>query len=177
MGSGLRRLFGVSAFLAACPALLGSQPAANNKAPPVNPEVVQLKLNGVHAVKQAELLMSIATDESHCNSFVLVPICFISKAKYFYKRKYLDHAELKRDVVRIKVFYWKRGFREAQVDTLVADRGKNEVAVTFNIVEGPPTRATRTPWSIPRSRSIQPRAPGRSGSTSSRNGRQPSARF
>ena len=28
--------------------------------------------------------MSIATDESHCNSFVLAPICFISKAKYFY---------------------------------------------------------------------------------------------
>jgi outer membrane protein assembly complex protein YaeT len=139
MGSGLRRLFGLPACLVAFPALLGSQPTANNKAPAVNPEVVQLKLNGVHSVKQAELLMSIATDQSHCNSFVLRPICVISKAKYFYKRKYLDHAELKRDVVRVKVFYWKRGFREARVDTLVADRGKDKVAVTFNIVEGPPT--------------------------------------
>jgi len=139
MGSGLRRLFGLPAFLVAFPALLGSQPTANNKAPSVNPEVVQLKLNGVHSVKQKDLLLNIATDQSHCNSFILRPICVISKAKYFYKRKYLDHSELKRDVVRIKVFYWKRGFREAQVDTLVADRGKDKVAVTFNIVEGPPT--------------------------------------
>lgn len=139
MGSGLRRLFGVPAFLVAFPALLGSQPTANNKAPPDNPEVVQLTLNGVRAIKRDHLLVSIATDRSHCNSFVLVPICWISKAKYFYRKKYLDHAELKRDVVRIKVFYWKRGFREAQVDTVVADRGRNKVAVTFNIVEGPPT--------------------------------------
>lgn len=139
MGSSLRRLVGLSAFLVAIPAVLASQPVANNKAPPVNPEVVQLTLNGVRSVKLEELRMNIATDESGCNSFILVPICWISKSKYFYKRKYLDHTELKRDVVRIKVFYWKRGFREAQVDTLVANRGTDKVAVTFNIAEGPPT--------------------------------------
>ncbi len=97
MGSGLRRLFGLPALLVAFPALLGSQPTANTKAPSVNPEVVQLKLNGVHSVKQPELLLSIATDVSHCNSFILRPICLISKAKYFYKRKYLNHSELKRE--------------------------------------------------------------------------------
>ena len=48
MGSGLQRLFGVPAFLVAFPALLGSQPTANNETPPSNPEVVQLKLNGVN---------------------------------------------------------------------------------------------------------------------------------
>ncbi len=139
MRSGLRRLFGVPAILAALPAALGSQPLANNKAPPPNPEVVDLRLKGVHAVKPAELLLSIATDKSHCVTAVLTPICAISKSKYFYRRKYLDHGELKRDVLRIKVFYWKRGFRSAQVDTVVTDRGKNIVAVTFNIAEGQPT--------------------------------------
>ena len=138
MRARLRRLFGVPVFLVALPATLESQPT-NTKAPPVNPEVVALKLNGVHSVKQQELLQSIATDKSHCVTMVLTPICFISKAHYFYRREYLNHAELKRDVVRIKVFYWKRGFRETQVDTLVADKGKNAVAVTFNIVEGRPT--------------------------------------
>ena len=83
--------------------------------------------------------MNIATDKSHCVTVVLTPICFISKSKYFYRRKYLDHAELKRDVLRIRVFYWKRGFRQAQVDTVVADKGKNKVGVTFKINEGPPT--------------------------------------
>lgn len=134
----LRRMFGVPVVLVALPAILGSQPT-NTKAPPVNPEVVDLKLNGVHAVKPKELLQNIATDRSHCVTLVLTPICFISKAKYFYRRKYLDHAELKRDVLRIKVFYWKRGFREAQVDTVVTNKGKNVVGVTFNIVEGQPT--------------------------------------
>src|SRR5713101_3389759 len=138
MRSRLRRLFGVPVLLA-LPVALGSQPVANSKAPPLNPEVVDLRLNGLHAVKPKELLQSIATDKSHCVTVTLKPICWISKAHYFFKREYLDHAELKRDVLRVKVFYWKRGFRETQVDTLVADKGKNAVAVTFNIVEGPPT--------------------------------------
>jgi outer membrane protein insertion porin family len=134
----LRRLFGVPAVLVALPAVLGSQPT-NTKPASVDPEVVDLRLNGVHAVKPKELLMSVATDRSHCVTVVLTPICFISKSKYFYRRKYLDHAELKRDMLRIRVFYWKRGFREAQVDTAVSEKGKNQVEVTFNIVEGQPT--------------------------------------
>jgi exodeoxyribonuclease-3 len=69
----------------------------------------------------------------------LTPLCWISKAHYIFRRQYLDHAELKRDVLRIKVFYWKRGFRETEVDTVVTDKGKDKVAVAFNIVEGPPT--------------------------------------
>ncbi len=139
MQSRLRRLFGVPVILLTVPHFLGSQPPGNTKAPPVNPEVVALRLNGVHAVKQKELMMSIATDQSHCNSFVLTPFCWISKAKYFYQKKYLNHDELKRDVLRIRVFYWKRGFRLTQVDTVVADKGTNKVQVTFNIAEGPPT--------------------------------------
>ena len=137
MRSRLRRLFGVP--ILTLPVALGSQPVANSKAPPPNPEVVDIRLNGVHAVQPKELLQSIATDKSHCVTVTLKPICWISKAHYFFKREYFDHAELKRDVLRIKVFYWKRGFREAQVDTAVADKGKDKVAVAFNIVEGPPT--------------------------------------
>lgn len=140
MRSQLYRLLGVPAILLALPAILGSQqPTSNPKAPPVNPEVVALSLKGVHAVKPKELLQNIATDRSHCVTIILTPICWISKSKYFYRRKYLDHDELKRDVLRIRVFYWKRGFREAQVDTVVADKGKDKVAVTFKINEGPPT--------------------------------------
>src|SRR6266550_3790016 len=132
MRSRLRRLFGV--LILALPVALGSQPVANSKAPPPNPEVVDLTLNGVHAVKPVELLQSIATNRSHCVTVTLTPICWISKAHYFCKREYLYHAELKRDVLRIKVFYWKRGFRETQVDTTVVEKDENQVGVTFNIV-------------------------------------------
>ena len=91
------------------------------------------------AVKQADLLQSIYTTASHCNSIILKPFCWISKSKYFFTRKYLDHKELERDVLRIRVFYWKRGYRDAEVDTAVVTRGRNQVGVTFSIREGPPT--------------------------------------
>jgi outer membrane protein assembly factor BamA len=103
------------------------------------PEVVDLKFGGVKSVDEDELRESIATDESGCNSSLQVPLCWISKSPYWYTREYLDRTELARDILRIRVFYWRRGFRETQVDTAVAKRGEDEVAVRFTIVEGEPT--------------------------------------
>ena len=138
MGFGFRRLFGVFAVLATLPSILGSQAPAIKKAP-VRLEVGTLKMNGVHAVKLPDLLKNIVTTPNHCLSMILVPICALSKSKFFFKREYYDPAELKRDVLRIRVFYYKRGYRETTVDTLVTQNETDEVAVTFNIVEGPPT--------------------------------------
>jgi outer membrane protein assembly factor BamA len=56
-----------------------------------------------------------------------------------WEKRYLDRTELRRDVLRIRVFYWLRGFRDAQVDTVVAKRSSDEVAITFKIAEGRPT--------------------------------------
>jgi outer membrane protein insertion porin family/translocation and assembly module TamA len=90
-------------------------------------------------VRQDDLLKNIYTTASYCNSFILKPFCWISKSKYFYTRKYLDRKELERDLLRIRIYYWKRGYREAEVDTAVVPRGKNKVGVTFSIKEGPAT--------------------------------------
>ena len=91
------------------------------------------------AVRRDDLLQNIYTTASYCNSVILKPFCWISKAKYFYTKKYLDHKELERDVLRVRVYYWKRGYREAEVDTAIVPRGRNKVGVTFFIKEGPPT--------------------------------------
>ncbi|MEX2325249.1 MAG: POTRA domain-containing protein, partial [Gemmatimonadaceae bacterium] len=95
------------------------------------PEVVDLKFQGVKSLKVDELRESIVTDESHCESFALRPICWFNKSKLFYERRYLDRDELIRDMLRLRVFYWKRGFRETQVDTVIAPRDRDKVAVTF----------------------------------------------
>src|SRR6185312_10276309 len=79
---------------------------------PEHPEVVNLTLKGVKVVKQSELSSSIYTTASYCNSILLKPFCWFSKSKYFFTKKYLDHKELERDVLRIRIFYWKRGYRE-----------------------------------------------------------------
>ncbi len=123
--------------LVLAPAALSSQEERERR-----PEVVSLKLNGVHVVKEEELEQSIHTTASHCNSFILKPFCWISKAKVFFTRKHLDREEFQRDPLRIRVFYWKRGYRDATVDTSVVEVGRNRVAVTFTINEGPPTMVT-----------------------------------
>src|ERR1700716_9331 len=86
---------------------------------PSHPEVVNLTLKGVKAMKPPNTLPSIYTTASYCNSIILKPFCWISKSRYFYTKKYLDHKELERDVLRIRIFYWKRGYREAEVDTAI----------------------------------------------------------
>ena len=103
------------------------------------PEIVDLRFQGVKSLKLDELRKSIVTDESHCKSFIFKPVCWVSKWKYFYEREYLDREELVRDMLRMRVFYWKRGFRETQVDTLITPRGREKVAVAFLVDEGPPT--------------------------------------
>ncbi|MFL5593876.1 MAG: outer membrane protein assembly factor [Gemmatimonadaceae bacterium] len=136
----------VAAVIMLLPAVLSSQQTSAQPTPPTpraatdeHPEVVNLTLKGVKVVRTDELLQNIYTTASHCNGFILQPFCWISKSKYFFTRKYLDRKELERDVLRILVFYWKRGYREAEVDTAVVPRGRHQVGVTFGIREGPPT--------------------------------------
>ncbi|MGZ3331399.1 MAG: BamA/OMP85 family outer membrane protein [Gemmatimonadaceae bacterium] len=127
----------VAAVILLVPKILSAQdtqPAANP-----HPEVVNLTLKGLKVMKASDLLQSVYTTSSHCNGLIVAPFCWITKSKYFYTKKYLDHKELERDVLRIRVFYWKRGYRETEVDTVVVPRGRNQVGVTFLIKEGPPT--------------------------------------
>lgn len=110
---------------------------------PEKPEIVKLTLKGVHVVKKDDLLQSISTSQSECNSIILRPVCWITKSRFVYSRQYLDHEELKRDVLRMRVFYWKRGYREAEVDTAVIPRGPHKVAVTLTVHEGEPTMVSK----------------------------------
>lgn len=137
----LKRVRAIAAALFGALLLAPSVVPAQKKAPD-KPEVVKLTLKGVHVVKQDDLLQSISTSQSHCNSLVLKPACWITKSKFVYSREYLDHDELKRDVLRMRVFYWKRGYRDTEVDTAVVVRGPHKVAVTLTVHEGPPTMVT-----------------------------------
>src|SRR5688572_20870767 len=103
------------------------------------PEVRALELRGVASVDRGELLQSISTSESSCKSLLLFAFCPLSHSDRFWDKAYLDRTELRRDVLRIRVFYWLRGFREARVDTVVDRRSRDAVNVTFRIDEGRPT--------------------------------------
>ena len=67
-----------AAVLLLLPAALSSQTTAKpapEKTGPVKWEVKSLKLNGVKAVDQKDLRLSIATDQSRCVSMILTPLC------------------------------------------------------------------------------------------------------
>lgn len=103
------------------------------------PEVRSLELRGVKAVDADELKASIATVESTCRGLLMRPLCLVSRSPLFWQKAYLDRTALRLDVLRIQVFYWKRGYREAAVDTSVTPTHGDDVAVRFRITEGPPT--------------------------------------
>lgn len=139
MGWSIKRLIpGVAATLLLLSGSLAAQ-SQSNSTEPARIEVVALSFKGVKAVDVNELKKNIATEASHCVSAIFRPFCWITQAHYVYRREYLNREELARDVLRARVFYWKRGYRETGVDTAVAPKGKDKVAVTFNIDEGAPT--------------------------------------
>src|SRR3954467_3915443 len=124
-----------AALLVFAPASLICQRTAQREAP----EVRQLVLNGVHGVSRYDLERSIATTASQCKSLLLIAFCWVSKSPTFVDKHYLDHDEFRRDVLRLLVFYWKRGYRDATVDTAVTRVAPGSVKVVFDIHEGPPT--------------------------------------
>jgi outer membrane protein insertion porin family len=124
-----------AAVLTFAPSHLIAQREAQREAP----EVRDLKLNGVHGVSKRDLERSIATTESECKSLLLMPFCLISRSPTFWDRQYLDRDEFRRDVLRVLVFYWKRGYRDATLDTAITRVDDGAVRVTFDIREGPPT--------------------------------------
>jgi outer membrane protein insertion porin family len=125
----------VAVVLAFAPSLLFAQRDDQREAP----EVRDLVLNGVHGVGKRDLERSISTTKSQCKSLLLIAFCALSKSPTFIDKKYLNRTELRRDVLRLKVFYWKRGYREATVDTAVVRTGPGTVKVVFDIHEGPST--------------------------------------
>jgi len=96
---------------------------------PGDPEVRSLRFDGNRAFPDGELSQIVATTTS---SFWRRTFRIIGR------KTCLDREELARDVVRLRLYYRKRGYRHARVDTAVAPHGKDGVDVAFRIVEDKP---------------------------------------
>ncbi|MFW5947646.1 MAG: BamA/OMP85 family outer membrane protein [Gemmatimonadota bacterium] len=120
--------------LAAAAALVLAAPVAAQQ-----PEVVELRFEGNRTFDQSELASAIVTRQSECTNpvYQLLLLCWIGVGV---EPATLEPGALEADAFRIRVYYFERGFREAEVraDTTMAAPG--EVRVTFNIDEGRPVR-------------------------------------
>ncbi len=104
------------------------------------PEVKDVTFTGVSkAVDRKELEASIFTEPTRCRTIVLAPICKFARYRGFEERHYFDRQEFLRDVLRIRVFYYRLGFREATVDTSITRPNDKQIVVHFDIHEGLPT--------------------------------------
>lgn len=103
------------------------------------PLVVGLELNGVKSVDVDALREGLATRVTRCRSILYTPICLFSRSPVFANRQYLVPEEVRRDQLRIRLFYWKRGYRDATVTSRTIP-GRGGVRVRFDISENEPTK-------------------------------------
>ena len=104
-------------------------------------DVSALTFDGAHAVSPADLKRVIFTRTSSCRLIFIAPLCAISSNLIFIDRRRTTPEALGEDITNLRVYYWRRGYREAAVDTVLRPTHRG-VAVTFRIVEGEPTRIT-----------------------------------
>lgn len=98
-----------------------------------------VRFEGTSGLDPDVLEDSIATQETRCRGFILRPFCAITDSGIFLEKHYLDREELDLDELRIRVIYFRRGYRQARVESSLAPEDDG-VAVTFTIAEGPLTR-------------------------------------
>jgi outer membrane protein assembly factor BamA len=115
------------------PVAVGAQDEAGDR-----PLVTSVQARGATSIDREQLLRGLVTKATSCRNFLFTPMCMVSRSPVFAERRYLDRAELRRDALRIRLYYWRRGFRDVAV-TARAEPDGERVRVIFDITENPPT--------------------------------------
>jgi outer membrane protein assembly factor BamA len=96
---------------------------------------------GASQVSTVDLRGVIFTRPSPCRLVLIAPLCRVfPNNQLFIDRRRTTPAALGEDITALRVYYWRRGYREATVDTVIAPAKNGYVAVTFRVNEGEPTR-------------------------------------
>ncbi|UCC47562.1 MAG: BamA/TamA family outer membrane protein [Gemmatimonadota bacterium] len=129
------------------------------------PIVRKVRIEGNTAFSDTEIKRAIATRASGCKSVFLAPLCWL-RIGAFVRTERFDSRELRTDVARIRVYHFRRGYRQAQVDTSLVREG-DFVDVTFLVDEGAPVIVRSLEVSrledIPDARAILSRLPLKEG--------------
>ncbi|HSJ14562.1 MAG TPA: BamA/TamA family outer membrane protein [Longimicrobiales bacterium] len=151
---------GLAALLAG--PVLGPAPAAGQRGSD-SVEVRRIEFEGNDSFDDALLRTAILASATRCVSSALLPVCWLGGAL---DRKYYDPRIFAADSFRVRLFYYQRGFREAQIalDTVRSGAG---VTVQFRIAEGRPVvvqsvhfeGAEAMPASLLRNLSLRPGEP------------------
>jgi outer membrane protein assembly factor BamA len=96
-----------------------------------------VRFEGNEAFPSDSLAWAIATRATECRSVFLKLFC-AAGADFAIRRAYLPRRDFPLDQLRLKVWYQRRGYREASIDTATVVGDDGRVSVTFDIDEGRP---------------------------------------
>jgi outer membrane protein assembly factor BamA len=126
----------VVGVIAAALSFSGASPSSAQSPARDSLEVTSLTFNGVQAFPQELLYGAIVTSATQCSNPALFPLCVVGVGK---DRHYLDRRTLAEDLVRLRVLYFSRGYRSAEI-AMDTTRNGAGVRVAFNVEEGEPVR-------------------------------------
>ena len=138
MRESLHRLFLAASFMVLCSGLAHAQAAAPPRGLHDSITVTTVTFAGAKDVSPDDIKRVVFTRSSPCRLPFLIPLCNVVRSQLIVDRRRTTSAALGEDITAIRVYYWQRGFREAQVDTVLTP-AKHGTAVVFRIVEGAPT--------------------------------------
>ncbi|MSR35387.1 MAG: hypothetical protein EXR95_01915 [Gemmatimonadetes bacterium] len=133
---GVRRALLVALACAFVPSVAAGQ----EEEPRGRPEIKEIRITGNRTFSTDSLKRAIVNRETECRSIFLeyvVPLCPL-RVDFADTRHYLRAEELPRDAIRLRLYYWQRGYRQAQVDTATLVTGPDAVELSFAITEGLP---------------------------------------
>lgn len=103
------------------------------------PVIKELRITGNKNLGDSELKAAMETVPSACRPRGVPNYCAFIPIGWLRDKKTLDRAELDRDMLRLRVLYWKRGWRAAQVTPVISKDKDGEVTIEVRVSEGPPT--------------------------------------
>src|SRR3954464_13475749 len=87
-------------------------PAALRAQAPDSVQVHSLKFEGPRIIPDALLSTAIVSTQTTCVNTALKPLCLFGIGQ---DRQYVDARVLAADIVRLRLFYYQRGYRQATV--------------------------------------------------------------
>jgi outer membrane protein insertion porin family len=118
-------------------ALLPGIAAGQEEEPRGRPEITDLEIRGIQTFATDSLERAIVNRETECRGWLLKGFCAFD-LDFADTRHYFHADEFPRDAIRLRLYYWQRGYREARVDTASSRPAEDEIALEFTITEGRP---------------------------------------
>ena len=100
-------------------------------------EITDIRFVGNRTFPTDTLRRAIVNRATECRTAFLKPLCAVGIG-FALDRHYFNLDEFARDAVRLRLYYWQRGYREALVDTASDVPTTGKIELTLIVAEGRP---------------------------------------